>query len=368
MSAAEHQPPSASNASSQGKDNSLNAPPQRPALRKPPARPERSPGGDVNLQPTIEEATAPISSGQIVELQKAPPKESESSQSASSGSTYHPIAPPSEPMQYRAIGLVKGVYRPSDEQLNRGDIIADDNTEINAVLLGRVTSLVKKHIDLEQSHLWVVYPRTRLLQEDAPVEEESHPLHLQIVGIWEPDTLGLPGENPNTLDTDGQDAAKEPEADDEAVATEAATLPAPAEAETASESEVPSLPSENYFSIRGEVVAHDEEKDIVTVKIVQGAKRPDKGPKAFKLHLYGKIEGKTLGYFWEFEAERNAESLVVTEGRCIRMVPPKKKKKGGRPGKPRRGHRSGPGDRSRPSRNSEKPRIRPSAPVKSNPL
>uniref|UniRef100_A0ACD5H145 Uncharacterized protein n=1 Tax=Desertifilum tharense IPPAS B-1220 TaxID=1781255 RepID=A0ACD5H145_9CYAN len=44
-------------------------------------------------------------------------------------------------------------------------------------------SLVRKHIDLEQEHLWVVYPRTR---------EQEDNLHMQIVGVWEPENLSSP--------------------------------------------------------------------------------------------------------------------------------------------------------------------------------
>src|SRR4028118_205822 len=91
-----------------------------------------------------------------------------------------PIPPPSEPMQYRAIGLVRGQYMPSAEQLTRGTLLASDGTLIDAVLLGRVMSLVKNHLSLDQSHLWVVYPRSR--QEDGN-------LHVQIVGVWEPEKL-----------------------------------------------------------------------------------------------------------------------------------------------------------------------------------
>ncbi len=95
----------------------------------------------------------------------------------------HPISPVTEPLQYRAIGVVRGQYVPSDpEQLTRGLIRTDDGSEIDAVVLGRVLSLVRRHLDLERSHLWVVYPRCR----------EPGALHLQMVGVWEPSTLSEP--------------------------------------------------------------------------------------------------------------------------------------------------------------------------------
>lgn len=273
-------------------------------------------------------------------------------------------------MQYRAIGLVRGVYEPSEEQLNRGNIVTDDGITIDSVLLGRITSLIKKHMDLGSSHLWVVYPRTRQPSEETEEEAASGALHLQIVGVWEPDTLGLPGENPKTqANADGEasedgegspDSEERIAADDESIATTVTSDAAP--------SAPVEEPSENYFSVRGEVLNYDEDTETILVKIVQGSKRSNKPPKAFKLNLFGQISGKTVGYFWEFDAERRDEKLVVTEGRPIRMVPPKKKKKGRSFG-PRQGKRPVNGsDRPRPARSSDKPRVRPPAPVKSNPL
>ena len=59
--------------------------------------------------------------------------------SASEGTFSHrqqPIPPPSEPMQYRAIGLVRGTYEPSEaDQLNRGNLTTDDGHVIDSVLL-----------------------------------------------------------------------------------------------------------------------------------------------------------------------------------------------------------------------------------------
>ena len=352
MSAAENTPPKAA---SQNSGKPLNAPPKRPSLHKPPPRPEAAPLPKSKPEPAPTASTAPPTSPTVSEPPVQPVVDSPS---PGSKVTNHPIAPPSEPMQYRAIGLVRGVYQPEEEQLNRGNIIAEDGTHIDAVLLGRVTSLIKKHIDLEAAHLWVVYPRTRQPAEDTEEGAEDSSLHLQIVGIWEPDTLGLPGENPKTV-TDESEADETPDetADEESAATSADTT---TEAET---------PAENYFSIRGEVLGYDEDTETILVKIVQASKRSSssKTPKAFKLHIFGAISGKTLGYFWEFDVERQGEKLMMTDGRPIRMVPPKKKKKGRSP-YPRRSRHGEGGDRPKPTRNTDKPRIKPPAPVKSNPL
>ncbi|MFN5160480.1 MAG: hypothetical protein ACK5IA_01150, partial [Cyanobacteriota bacterium] len=92
----------------------------------------------------------------------------------------HPISPVTEPLQYRAIGVVRGVFVPADpEQLTRGVLRTDDGAEIEAVVLGRLLTLMRRHLDLAVPHLWVVYPRSR----------EEQQLHLQLVGVWEPSTL-----------------------------------------------------------------------------------------------------------------------------------------------------------------------------------
>ncbi|MGD1906746.1 MAG: hypothetical protein ACFB0C_12225 [Leptolyngbyaceae cyanobacterium] len=275
-----------------------------------------------------------------------------------------PISPPSEPRQYRAIGLVRGIYKPQEEQFNRGDVITDNGTEIDSVLLGRVTSLIKNYINLDIPHLWVVYPRTRQDEETQALD-----LHLQIVGVWEPETLGLPGEDPQakSSEEDEADAPPDPSVEESALAEEE-NAPAKEENALAKEESAPAatISNENYFSIRGEILSYDEDSQMMVVKILQTNKQDTKGIKAFRLTVIGQLTGKTVGYFWELDVERRDKQLVMIEGRPIGIVPPRKKKKrsphGRRP--PSGPHRS-PGA---PKINKGKPRTRPTAPVKSNPL
>lgn len=213
----------------------------------------------------------------------------------------HPIPPPSEPRQYRAVGLVRGRYTQSEEQFTRGMLIAADGTAIDAVLLGRVMSLVKNHLDLEQEHLWVVYPRTR--QEDGN-------LHAQIMGVWEPETLKKP---------------PEPSSDEEN--QEAAEIEASGEASTASLP--PSEPDveDGYFSIRGEVIyqSQDEEKYVI-VKIKQAPRKNDDKMKFFKLKLKGDLATKAIGFFWDFHVKLKADSLMIEQANNIGALPIKKRK------------------------------------------
>ncbi len=212
-----------------------------------------------------------------------------------------PIPPPSEPKQYRAIGLVRGRYTPSDEQFTRGAMLTSEGTEVEAVLLGRVMSLVRNHLDLEQQHLWVVYPRTREMRQD---------LHVQIVGVWEPEKLNKSAEDA-TDDAAESDASLEPTAP-----IEAPPNPTPDDSGF----------DENYFSIRGEVVFYSAEEEQIVVKIQQAPRKTADREKAFKLRLDGTLNSpKALGYFWDLQVERRNAALVVTSGTAIGLVPPKKK-------------------------------------------
>lgn len=235
------------------------------------------------------------------------------------GPRQQPIPPPSEPKQYRAIGLLRGRYCPSEEQFTRGQLATEDAAAIEAVLLGRVMSLVKNHLDLEQEHLWVVYPRTRETQSD---------LHVQIVGVWEPEKL-------QKSDEDEPDDAAEP-------VPEAVKPP---------EDEQPASLSpgyeDDYFSIRGEIVFYAPETENVVVKIQQSPRKSTDKAKAFKLQLKGVLPTeKAVGYFWDFQVQRQATALVITGGTSIGLVPPKKKGE-------RRSDRRGSGDRRPPRRRPE---------------
>ncbi|MBW4632844.1 MAG: hypothetical protein KME30_13385 [Iphinoe sp. HA4291-MV1] len=239
-----------------------------------------------------------------------------------------PIPPPSEPMQYRAIGLVRGRYVVSSEQFTQGSMVTTDGMQLDAVLLGRIMSLVKNHLDLEKEHLWVVYPRT---------QQENDKLHLQIVGVWEPENL-----------------AKHQIANDE---QNSALQDSPTSANSSSSALVPSseLP-DGGFSVRGEVVYQSFEDDHLVIKIKQAARKQDDKPKYFKLKIKGKLQARAVGKFWDLQVKREAEGLVVESAEAIADLPKKR-----RPPQTRKGGVGGyrPGGKKpfppRP-RNSETPR------------
>ncbi|MGK7933032.1 MAG: hypothetical protein AB4041_16600 [Microcystaceae cyanobacterium] len=175
-----------------------------------------------------------------------------------------PIPPPSHPRQNRAIGLVKGTFRLTEGEVTRGTLLTENGDKIEAVLLGKMFSLLKKHISLSQSHLWVVYPRTR---------QESDRLHLQITGVWEPETLH----------------------------------PDISEAETFQS-------QDGFFSVRGEVVYSSKEREVIIVKIRQSPKEGQKKIKFFKLKLKGTLSEKPVGRFWDLTVQRQGNNLVILTG------------------------------------------------------
>lgn len=230
------------------------------------------------------------------------PNPTETASSGTFSNRQQPIPPPSEPTQYRAIGLVSGRYTPSVEQLTQGTLVATDSTKINAVLLGRIISLLKNHLDLEQEHLWVVYPRTG---------QQDDTLHLQIVGVWEPDKLSkeiLATQRPTPEQT-----------------TEAATgNNVHTEESEATSKQLPEV-EDGYFSVRGEVVYQSAAEGHFVVKIKQAPRKESDKPKYFKLKVQGDLGTKAVGQFWDLQARREADSLVLQQGAAIAILPSKPK-------------------------------------------
>jgi hypothetical protein len=219
----------------------------------------------------------------------------------------HPISPVTEPMQYRAIGVVRGCYLPADpDQLTRGLIRTEDGTEIEAVVLGRLLTLMRRHLDLATPHLWVVYPRSR----------EENQLHLQMVGVWEPSTLAAPTdseateqETPSADTTDAPDADQLPEGDD-------------------------------YFSIRGELIFTRPETGDLVIKVRQQPRPDGNRPVPFKLQLRGDIPLEHLRHFVSLDLRRQVQQLAVERFEVIGPVA----ERGNRGGKARRpgGDKGGP--------------------------
>ena len=184
----------------------------------------------------------------------------------------HPIPPVTEPQQYRAIGVVRGLYKPSDDdQLTRGTLIDAEGGEVETVVLGRVITLMRRHLAMEQPHLWVVYPRSR----------DNDQLHLQIAGIWEPSTL----------------SSDQPDLDD--------CLPE----------------GDDYFSIRGELIFTKPETGELVVKVRQQPRADGSRPLPFKLQVKGELPLEHLRHFVSLDVRRQGQQLHLESHEVIAPMP-----------------------------------------------
>ena len=196
----------------------------------------------------------------------------------------HPIPSVADPLQYRAIGIVRGIYKPQDnENFTRGTLIDSEGNEIDSVVLGRVITLIRNHVSLEKPHLWVVYPRSRNNQN----------LHLQITGIWEPSTLQREEKEKDQLN------------ESSSINIDSDEL----------------LEGDDYFSIRGELIfTKPKEKELV-IRIRQMPRNQQKKALPFKVNLKGEIPINHLKKFISLEVRRVGYQLHVEDFQIIGPIP-----------------------------------------------
>ncbi len=204
----------------------------------------------------------------------------------SEGPSLHPISEATEPLQFRAIGVIRGKYVPSEENVTKGHIEGVDGTIVDAVLLGKVISIIKKRLDIANNQfLWVVYPRTN---------DKEGKLHVQITGVWAPKELGRADIQPVDLNiTDG------------------------------------------YFSIRGEVAAQSVAENTVIIRIRRTTPKLDrnaseaekakakKQQNKFKLQLKGILPEDAVGQFWSLNVQRQGDTLQILDAEDVGIVPKK---------------------------------------------
>ena len=173
----------------------------------------------------------------------------------------HPIKPPDQKLQYRAIGVIRGIYTPSQESFCIGTITTTDGTIIPALLKPKVRRSVAKKTHADQEYYWVVYPRCN-----------SQALKVQITGLWDP---------------------------------------------------VQNSPVEEFFSIRGQVIFQNFKDKKILVKIKQKALLEGEKSRFFKIKLTGVIPVKAVGKFWEFKVKRNVDKFDIVNGEFISKLPAK---------------------------------------------
>ena len=182
----------------------------------------------------------------------------------------NPIPQVTDPLQYRAIGIVNGKFIPkSSDQLNRGHIVDSKGEKIETVVLGKALSLLKKHIDLKKNYFWIVYPKNKNTQN----------LHLQVVGIWDPFQLNdFPN---NSSKTNFSKLLEELDLKD------------------------------NYFSVRGDLVYVNTQKKEVVIKIRFAPEPNNLKNKNFKLVIKGEISLDLLNSFVSLDIDRDGNALKL---------------------------------------------------------
>jgi len=193
-----------------------------------------------------------------------------------------PIPQVTDPLQYRAIGIVNGKFTPHDsEQLNKGLITDNEGEKIETVILGKALSLLKKHIDLNKNYYWVVYPKNKNTQN----------LHLQVAGIWDPFRLNnLPN---NSSKINFSKLLEEIDLED------------------------------NYFSVRGELVFVNKPKKEIVIKICSTSKSKNLKNKNFKLVIKGELSLELLNNFVSLDLNRDGNSLKLLNYEVIGKIPSK---------------------------------------------
>ena len=188
----------------------------------------------------------------------------------------NPIPKVTNQLQYRAIGIINGKFTPHDsEQLNRGFLIDNKGEKIETVVLGKALSLLKKHINLEKSYYWIVYPKNKNTQN----------LHLQVVGIWDPYQL-----NDFISDSSNTNFTK---------LLEELDL------------------KDNYFSVRGELVFVNTQKKEIVIKICSASKSKKLRNKNFKLVIKGELSLELLNSFLSLDIDRDGNALKLIKYEVI---------------------------------------------------
>ena len=177
-----------------------------------------------------------------------------------------PIQKVTENLQNRAIGIIYGSYKPSNsESLNKGILKDQNNLPLDTVVLGKTLPLIKKYIDFNKKYFFIVYPRNK----------NSDSLHLQIAGIWDP----------NSLNKEQKDYSQNTH-------------------EILKNFDL----KDNYFSIRGKLIFVKIPEKEVIIKITPSKLLNNKN-KSFKLILKAELPLNLINSFLSIDALREGNSL-----------------------------------------------------------
>ena len=189
--------------------------------------------------------------------------------------TKSPIPNVSNKKQFRAIGIVFGMYKPhKNNSLNKGFIEDSNGLKIDTVVLGKALPIIKKFINFEKQYYWIVYPRNK----------DSNNIHLQIVGIWDPSNF-------KSNDDDNKNKTH-----DLLLSLDL---------------------KDNLFSIRGKLIfINTKEKELI-IKICPSNQSKNKKNKSFKILVKGEISMKYINSFVSLEVIRIENSLFLEKFEII---------------------------------------------------
>jgi hypothetical protein len=179
-----------------------------------------------------------------------------------------PIPTPKHELQYRALGLIRGVLQPVQNAYAQGMLVTASGEEYPATpgraeLLGAFSHC----LETEQARWFYVQPQPR----------SGDHLGFSVIRI-----LSLPEE----------------ELEQEGIEDDFPTAP---------------VDVEEGFNIRGEITLG---KNAITVTV----KRKPQGSKQFPpltLKLQGFLPGAKDGEFWDLLVEREGHQLILVDGKCV---------------------------------------------------
>jgi len=177
--------------------------------------------------------------------------------------------------QFRAIGIIFGIYKPQDNNLlNKGFIEDSNGLNIEAVVLGKALPLIKKFINFEKQYYWIVYPRNK----------DSDKIHLQIAGIWDPNNFKSNNDENNKKTKD---------------LLHSLDL------------------KDNLFSIRGKLIFINTQEKEVIIKICPSNQIKNQKNKSFKILVKGEISMKYINSFVSLDVTRIENSLFMEKFEII---------------------------------------------------
>jgi hypothetical protein len=203
----------------------------------------------------------------------------------SSANNSTPIPPPYSPLQYRAIGVVKGQYFPTQSDLIRGILVLEDGAIAPVHFLASSISFLKKHMELLNApQFWIVYPKTQL---------EAPHLHFAVKGV--------------------KSVSEEEN-------SEALTV------------------QKDHFSVRGLVTYIDSKAGTFVVRIYHNdsvGSSTTHQQNFFLLTIQGTVNSEAFGQFADLDVCREGDKLILKNASFVgQLVQPKKQKR-----KKKRSHR-----------------------------